>query len=381
MKNVFKTKTIAVIAFVGLMLFSDIFCGGELFGAINAGDVAKVLKLLKQGYDVNELAYGGTPLHEAARQNLPVVVHLLVDHGANPNKFAGGLGGGGKPLHFAAQVGADAAARALISRGADINVSDALNRTPLVYALQSSGNPIGSERIALMLTERGAVLQPSRYYDSILHQAAKHGYADLARVLIKKGVSVGARNTSGETPLHFAASSGFPEMIRLLLHRGANPNAQNRKQETPLHYAARSSRAGEVASVLLRKGAKLRAVDSNRQNLLHLAVSEGAQNVTGLMNAINALKNGPAAICDLLRASDYRGDSPLGLAIRIAKETGDVERSANVTLAMLSAIPPDAFVRELPLILRHKDPRKNMSPALKERLYQDPIGIAFLGLP
>lgn len=110
--------------------------------------------------------------------------------------------------------------------------------------------------------------------------------AQLVQLLIDKGASVNAKDSSGETPLHVAATlvnamprvdaagkpeynEGYVEIVKALLDAGANPNVQDRHGNTPMHSATTKmpystpegemhhGASGEVISLLMEKGGDL----------------------------------------------------------------------------------------------------------------------------
>ena len=87
--------------------------------------------------DVNR-RYGiflDTPLHKAANIGNRVMVQLLLDRGANPNKAEEN---GDTPLHKAAMNGHKAVAKLLLKRGAEVNRQDKYGSTPLLSAAHNS---------------------------------------------------------------------------------------------------------------------------------------------------------------------------------------------------------------------------------------------------
>jgi ankyrin repeat protein len=50
-------------------------------------------------------------------------------------------------------------------------------------------------------------------------------WSELVDLLIERGVSVDAKNRTGETPLHLACLSGNKKMVLLLISRGATLTA------------------------------------------------------------------------------------------------------------------------------------------------------------
>lgn len=64
------------------------FTNKNFYAVAKSGDIEKVLSLLAQGFDPNytfEENDNETPLHAAASSGHLVVVHLLIQAGANPN--------------------------------------------------------------------------------------------------------------------------------------------------------------------------------------------------------------------------------------------------------------------------------------------------------
>jgi ankyrin repeat protein len=72
---------------------------------------------------------------------------------------------------------------------------------------------------------------------------------------LRRGASIGARDSSGATPLHYAASSGHVDLVRRLIARGAEVDAANEGGVTPLGNAAINDHA-DVLESLLAEGAR-----------------------------------------------------------------------------------------------------------------------------
>ena len=95
-------------------------------------DVLKVL--LDRGADPNKAnswGYNFTPLHQAAINNCPDAIKLLINCGADLN---GVDKRGQTPLHSATIWGQKAAVQALLARGADPNKRDEEEKTPISVA-------------------------------------------------------------------------------------------------------------------------------------------------------------------------------------------------------------------------------------------------------
>ncbi|EFN66748.1 NF-kappa-B inhibitor-like protein 2, partial [Camponotus floridanus] len=72
---------------------------------------------------------------------------------------------------------------------------------------------------------------------SPLHEAANHGYVDIAELLLRHGANVndpGGMSCKGVTPLHDAACCGHFSMIQLLIQHGANVKLKTHDGDTVL---------------------------------------------------------------------------------------------------------------------------------------------------
>jgi truncated hemoglobin YjbI len=70
-----------------------------------------------------------------------------------------------------------------------------------------------------------------------LHQAARRGYAPVAAALLDHGANIEARDGKGQTPLRRAVNCRQLPVVQLLIQRGANPHAEDNRRVTPLDVA------------------------------------------------------------------------------------------------------------------------------------------------
>jgi ankyrin repeat protein len=116
-----------------------------LWDAVLAGDVTKVMDLVRAGADVNRLDIrvcvagpnGRRPLHYAALQNDTAMITALLEAGALINLTNHS---GFTPLHHAGEAGAADAAALLIVKGADLTRRNRRSQTPIETAI-AFGHP------------------------------------------------------------------------------------------------------------------------------------------------------------------------------------------------------------------------------------------------
>jgi len=98
-----------------------------------------------------------------------------------------------------------------------------------------------------------------------LHMATRHGYLDMARLLVSHGADLEARDLRGNTPLHLAAKFNQHGMVEFLLTSGAKVNAYDQGGWTALYWAT----SVHTATLLLDFGADLRGVGEDTKDPLH----------------------------------------------------------------------------------------------------------------
>jgi hypothetical protein len=126
--------------------------------------------------------------------------------------------------------------------------------------------------------------------DTPLHMAAAAFRCSTARLLIRKGAALDARNRRGAEPLHYAADANWwnptaqSETITLLLSAGANANARDANGATPLHRAVRTRSAAAVRA-LLAGDADVHVKNKNGSTLFDLAVRDTGRGGSGSTRA------------------------------------------------------------------------------------------------
>jgi ankyrin repeat protein len=128
-------------------------------------------------------------------------------------------------------------------------------------------------------------------------------------------VEIGHYLYGGDTPLHAAAAGYRREIAKELLRKGARVAAVNRRGAAPLHYAAdggpgvrawKPTAQAEMITLLIEAGADPNALDKSGVAPLHRAVRQRCA------MAVDALLRGGAAV----RLKNKSGSTPLHLAVQ-----------------------------------------------------------------
>ncbi len=182
-----------------------------LHSVAESGNKAEVIKLLKEGVDINAVdVFGDTPLLKSIKYNKADVAEILLENNANVN-LANHLKE--TPLHIAAKNKEAGIVEALLKKGADINLAN------------NNGN-------------------------TALHDAVKSGHPEIITLLINAGVNVTAKNISGRTPLYYARNF---EVVKLLLGNGSKFSELDDEGFEILSFAV-NKRDREFVKFLIKNG-------------------------------------------------------------------------------------------------------------------------------
>lgn len=84
---------------------------------------------------------------------------------------------------------------------------------------------------------------------------ARHGRCDDIERLLDRGIPLNVRDEYGNTLLIIACQNGNKKVAKLVLRRGADINARNHKGNTPLHYCFHYGYGDTLGQYLMSKGA------------------------------------------------------------------------------------------------------------------------------
>jgi ankyrin repeat protein len=155
---------------------------------------------------------------------------------------------GSNLLHHACQLGNLSCIKILLDNNVPINQLNHDQQTPLHIAIQARYWP----SVELLLQHGDAQTQQYAKQclaDKIhLYKAAKHGFSNIAKVLIDLNHNVNGLSSYDNTALHYAAKNNQIDLLAYLIKHRADLNLQNIFRETALHLAIKK---GYVTAVHL----------------------------------------------------------------------------------------------------------------------------------
>lgn len=120
---------------------------------------------------------------------------------------------GRTPLHIAAERGDIDVAMFLIETGADVNVTDAKGNTPLIFIIHKTGDL----KLIKRLLEKGATVNTQNHTgETALMYAAWRGHANIVRLLLENRADATLKNRQDDTALTLAQSQGHLEIVEML---------------------------------------------------------------------------------------------------------------------------------------------------------------------
>ncbi|XP_036375601.1 CARD- and ANK-containing Inflammasome Adaptor Protein [Megalops cyprinoides] len=234
--------------------------------AIQSGSLAITQLLLENGLDANTAGYNEqTPLHLTALHNRAALVQALLHAGAKANAVTKeGL----TPLHVACQHSHQEVVYQLIKGKADIHARDKQAKLALHYAAAN-----GDASVVQLLLSHGADANAvDKEKKTPLHLAAMEGKSEAASALLASKARCGVKDMDGCAPLHYAAANGYTKLAGDLLSSCKNKNVDDKNvwRRTPLHVASERGHDALI-DLLLQRGAKINALDNNKDTPLHHA--------------------------------------------------------------------------------------------------------------
>lgn len=228
----------------------------DLFEAINSNNVNRVILLLNEGVNVNQIDdNGNTPLIIAAEEGREEIInHLLGAPGIDVNR----PGDQGITALMGAVENEKGAVVTRLLQVPDIEIDAQDSNGDSALLIGVTGH--FSNTVA-QLVWKDADVNLSNPVTGVtpLMDAAFKGYEDIVQILLKTGrAEINKQNQNGITALLLAVRGGHPATVLSLLKAGANANSVTAMGITPLSEAENSLKPDkdEIVKLLKAFGAK-----------------------------------------------------------------------------------------------------------------------------
>lgn len=308
-----------------------------LHEAVAEGNIAKVNRLILEGYEFNQRDQDfQTPLMIALMKGDLPIAQLLINC-ANLNKYpdlAHVLDSKNRmAIHYAAMHGDANMVRQLL-KVMTVSLPDVYNRLPLHYAAENGNLSALIEFTKQMSSSSELDLEDIDGY-SPLNLAIMNKHHDVAEHLIKCGADVVRVNQEGRASIHLAAQVGDVKLAKMLLEKNSILiNWKDNFGHTPLSYCEEGS---EIQEYMISQGAKVlvdgydsiqMAIMQNDDEFLEGFNStelNGSKNLIGgdtnLHFAVKAQSDKAAKVLmsadgSLVNYQNEEGDTPLTIAAR-----------------------------------------------------------------
>lgn len=256
----------------GILLSRD----EQLIFAADAGDTARVSRLVSMGADVDASNPDGVTslMYATQNGNLPMM-NLLIRCGADPDKKPAN---GFTALITAIVNGQPDLVEFLLRNGASVDLADNNKMTPLMHAIE-----VDSFYLPDMLLYYNAPVDNRRRdgLDALMLASWLDRY-EIASELLELGANVNSTDNYGLTPLHYAASAGNLEIINLLIGEGALLEAKTTSGMTPLSVAVAKNKF-PASRLLIASGANVNSRISSSLNPLSLAEESAMDSITAML--------------------------------------------------------------------------------------------------
>ncbi len=233
-------------------------------------DKDEILRLIKQGADVNACNLIGNPCLMAVKYE-PEVVTLLLDAGADLHARGSELN---TALHWAAIRGSVEICRVLLQRKAEVNAKNVFLMTPLHKALESGNR--GSDLYTILLDYGADLNSKNKFNETPFRIAVKNEQREVCREELRKRTELNVKDEYGNTPLCYAAKLGLQDLCFAYVEKGADTSVTDEDGNSVFFLAAGSGLASFCTTLLENDNTiDVNAKDKYGRTALHVAASRG----------------------------------------------------------------------------------------------------------
>ena len=239
-----------------------------------SGELERIRRLSDSESEYDESVQQVSELMKAViRGNLDLVLEALQ---RNPATLSLVDSDGDTALFYAAKKGRIDIASVLVKAGANVNHSNNVGQTPLMYA--------GFHDMTEYLLGCGAEANHvSQANETALVKAAEDNNTETLQILLEYGVG------HMDVALHGACAAGSYDTALLLLESGVDPNCRVVDGGTPLMRAVCAGYSNaELVRLLLSKGADVRATDNDGWNVFMWFADDGSSDTETMMLLLDA---------------------------------------------------------------------------------------------
>ena len=235
------------------------------------GDLCKTL-IEEYNFDVNVVNSSGKNLLHCCAENLN---HNLFQYFVKlGNDIYHKTKHGQNCLHIAARSGDEKLCKFLIeSYNFDHQTSDYDDKLPLHHCVER-----GCYTLFEYFVNVGSdIHQKTKLGESCLHLAAKGGYMDLCKSLIKNfNFSVNERDMFGASPLHYCVRSGHFELFTYFVEIGSDSHLETNYGQNCLHFAAKYGDKRLCKILVEHHNLDINMSDYNGKTPLHYCAQSGS---------------------------------------------------------------------------------------------------------
>ncbi|MCJ1389541.1 hypothetical protein MMC18_002398 [Xylographa bjoerkii] len=327
---------------------TDLTFLSAFFAAVEHGHVRIAESFLSRGLNLQKLIKNDIykPATLAAKSGSRAILELMIRENCSikakdDNDW--------NALHFATQHGHSQLIELLMANDVSVKAATRSKDTPLILAVK--GGHFTATEILLrskgisLTVEDGQAQQP-------IHHATRAGSFDIFNLLILNGAKVAVENAFGWHPIHIAVAYGHTALVDRLIEQSAKVeeklgSSSVKKDQThrmvedgywaearwpypgsrPLHLACEYGHL-QIASNLIRKGAKLEASCSEGWRPLHHAAFNGSSALVELLLDANCYP----------WAETEEGNTPQALQFRTAGSPIPQEEKDKVHLLLQAAM-------------------------------------------